>query len=398
MSREQHFDLRCWGLSSGRKAAPLRGRERQLWQVVRLRRTRFSSRMPETHPVEETRCSHSPPLPRNLRASLLRRRLLRYSIALLQGRERRALITIATRGRGRRHPSRARRGPCRDRRGGPRGIRRTTRRGRGVRRAHSGSEEFVPELALVAEDSSGVIAHVMLSWVGVEGGSRTKILNLTPMSVRPDRQRIGVGSRLIRDALGRAEEAGEPAVMVEGIPRTILASASNVRARSASSPRIRCSTTLSWSSGSRDTAPTSPGGSSIRPRSTLSGTSDPVSLSLAIDCPSPPARPRVRVGPCVCAESANVPRSTGAVAGSQRRVPSPPASLMRTPASVRGKRYACAPRRLVASSLAGEHIKPAHPPRRHLACASVRGKCACGLHAFYGDRVGLNSSMKRLRR
>src|SRR5690349_20949174 len=58
----------------------------------------------------------------------------------------------------------------------------------------------------------------MLSWVGLEGGSRTRILNLTPMSVRPDRQRIGVGSRLIWDALGRAEEAGEPAVTVEGIP------------------------------------------------------------------------------------------------------------------------------------------------------------------------------------
>ncbi len=79
------------------------------------------------------------------------------------------------------------------------------------------SELFIPELALVAEDSSGVVAHVMLSWVGVEGGSRTRILNLTPMSVRPDRQRVGVGSRLIRDALGRAEEAGEPAVMVEGV-------------------------------------------------------------------------------------------------------------------------------------------------------------------------------------
>ena len=80
------------------------------------------------------------------------------------------------------------------------------------------SEQFIPELALVAEDSSGVIAHVMLSWVGVDGGSRPRILNLTPMSVRPDRQRMGVGSRLIRDALGRAEEAGEPAVMVQGHP------------------------------------------------------------------------------------------------------------------------------------------------------------------------------------
>ena len=80
------------------------------------------------------------------------------------------------------------------------------------------SEGFIAELALVAQDSSGVIAHLMLSWVGIEGGSRSRILNLTPMSVRPDRQRQGVGTRLIRDALGRAEAAGEPAVMVEGIP------------------------------------------------------------------------------------------------------------------------------------------------------------------------------------
>jgi putative acetyltransferase len=80
------------------------------------------------------------------------------------------------------------------------------------------SEHYVPELALVAEDSSGAIAHVMLSWVGIEGGSRPRILNLTPMAVRPDRQRMGVGTRLIRDALRRAEDAGEPAVMVEGIP------------------------------------------------------------------------------------------------------------------------------------------------------------------------------------
>jgi putative acetyltransferase len=79
------------------------------------------------------------------------------------------------------------------------------------------SEQFIAELALVAEDSSGVVAHVMLSWVGLEGGARARILNLTPMSVRPDRQRMGVGTRLIREALARAEAAGEPAVMVEGV-------------------------------------------------------------------------------------------------------------------------------------------------------------------------------------
>jgi putative acetyltransferase len=80
------------------------------------------------------------------------------------------------------------------------------------------SEQFVPELALVAQDSSGVIGHVMLSWVGLDSSLRGRLLNLSPMSVRPDRQRRGVGTLLIRDALARAEDAGEPAVMVEGIP------------------------------------------------------------------------------------------------------------------------------------------------------------------------------------
>jgi putative acetyltransferase len=80
------------------------------------------------------------------------------------------------------------------------------------------SESFIPELACVAEDATGVIAHVMLSWVGLESSVQNRILNLTPMSVRPDRQRRGVGSRLIEEVLARAEAAGEPAVMVEGIP------------------------------------------------------------------------------------------------------------------------------------------------------------------------------------
>ena len=80
------------------------------------------------------------------------------------------------------------------------------------------SQNHVPELALVAEDASGVLGHVMLSWVGVEGTARERILCLSPMSVRPDRHRQGVGASLIRDVLGRAEAMGEPAVMLEGIP------------------------------------------------------------------------------------------------------------------------------------------------------------------------------------
>jgi predicted N-acetyltransferase YhbS len=67
--------------------------------------------------------------------------------------------------------------------------------------------------AAFAEDGDGVAAFVER----IRASERPRILNLTPMSVRPDRQRMGVGARLIRNALGRAEDAGEPAVMVEGI-------------------------------------------------------------------------------------------------------------------------------------------------------------------------------------
>lgn len=80
------------------------------------------------------------------------------------------------------------------------------------------SENYVADLALVSVDETGLIGHVMLSFVGIEGGSRDRLLVLTPMSVRPDRQLQGVGSALIEEALARAEAKGEPAVLLEGIP------------------------------------------------------------------------------------------------------------------------------------------------------------------------------------
>jgi putative acetyltransferase len=80
------------------------------------------------------------------------------------------------------------------------------------------SEHAVPELSLVAEDESGVIGHVMLSYVPIEGGARPRLLVLTPLSVRPDRQGRGVGAALTRAVLERAEALGEPAVLLEGIP------------------------------------------------------------------------------------------------------------------------------------------------------------------------------------
>jgi len=78
------------------------------------------------------------------------------------------------------------------------------------------SDGFVPELAFVAEDGGDIVGHTMLSRVELEGHG--DVLILTPMSVRPDRQRQGVGAALVRTALAAADERGEPLVLCEGVP------------------------------------------------------------------------------------------------------------------------------------------------------------------------------------
>jgi putative acetyltransferase len=80
------------------------------------------------------------------------------------------------------------------------------------------SEHYEPELALVAVGGADVVGHVIVSWTPVEGGARDRVLMLSPLAVRPDRQRSGVGSLLTRTVLARVEERGEPAVVLEGIP------------------------------------------------------------------------------------------------------------------------------------------------------------------------------------
>jgi putative acetyltransferase len=78
-----------------------------------------------------------------------------------------------------------------------------------------GSDGYVPELALVAELDHEIVGHVLLSYVGFEGTDR-RVLELGPISVTPEHQRTGIGSALIREALGRADERREPLVLVLG--------------------------------------------------------------------------------------------------------------------------------------------------------------------------------------
>ena len=79
------------------------------------------------------------------------------------------------------------------------------------------SPGYVPQLAFVTEEEGQIVAHTMLSRVRLDGPD-VDVLILTPMSVRPDRQRQGVGRALVEAALAAADDSGEPLVLVEGVP------------------------------------------------------------------------------------------------------------------------------------------------------------------------------------
>jgi putative acetyltransferase len=75
------------------------------------------------------------------------------------------------------------------------------------------SQEWLPHLSLVALDGDEVVGHVVCSraLIGAE-----PVLGLGPLSVRPDRQRQGVGSALMHAVLGAADALDETVVVLLG--------------------------------------------------------------------------------------------------------------------------------------------------------------------------------------
>lgn len=81
------------------------------------------------------------------------------------------------------------------------------------------TDAFVPELSVVAEDDGTVVGHILLTRAHVVGtGVRESALALAPMAVLPERQREGIGSRLVEHALGAARARGHGLVIVLGHP------------------------------------------------------------------------------------------------------------------------------------------------------------------------------------
>ena len=73
-----------------------------------------------------------------------------------------------------------------------------------------------PIVSLVAEDGGAIVGHILFSPVTLVHGPNLPMMGLAPMAVVPERQRTGIGSRLVRAGLEHCRREGVAAVVVVG--------------------------------------------------------------------------------------------------------------------------------------------------------------------------------------
>ena len=79
--------------------------------------------------------------------------------------------------------------------------------------------DFIAELSLVAESDGRVIGHILFHPVVIRAGdTEHPALALAPMSVLPEHQKRGIGSRLVEEGVRRAKQLGHKSVIVLGHP------------------------------------------------------------------------------------------------------------------------------------------------------------------------------------
>jgi putative acetyltransferase len=74
-------------------------------------------------------------------------------------------------------------------------------------------------LSLVAVEDNRIVGHIFFSPVTIESGERPfPAVGLGPMAILPERQRRGIGSRLVKAGLAECRIAGYAGVVVLGHP------------------------------------------------------------------------------------------------------------------------------------------------------------------------------------
>jgi putative acetyltransferase len=81
------------------------------------------------------------------------------------------------------------------------------------------SEQFIPELSIVAEIDNEIVGHVMLSKAIVrERDTEIDVIVLAPIAVKPEFQKQGIGSKLIEEGIRRCKVLGYGIVLLIGHP------------------------------------------------------------------------------------------------------------------------------------------------------------------------------------
>jgi putative acetyltransferase len=73
-------------------------------------------------------------------------------------------------------------------------------------------------LSLVATSAQRIVGHILFTPVTIDPPVDRRIAGLAPMAVRPEHQRSGIGSQLIRAGLEECRRSGYSAVVVLGHP------------------------------------------------------------------------------------------------------------------------------------------------------------------------------------
>lgn len=74
-------------------------------------------------------------------------------------------------------------------------------------------------LSLVAVEDGEIVGHVAFSPVAIGGATAPGWFGVGPLSVRPDRQRSGIGTALMRAGLARLADARAKGCVLVGDPR-----------------------------------------------------------------------------------------------------------------------------------------------------------------------------------
>lgn len=81
------------------------------------------------------------------------------------------------------------------------------------------TDNFIPELSIVAEQNGVVVGHLLMSKAAIiQGEQHHEIIALAPIAVSPEHQKQGVGTRLIQEGLNRCKQLGYFVVVLIGHP------------------------------------------------------------------------------------------------------------------------------------------------------------------------------------